>query len=135
MQRLACLIAVLFVLAPAAARAQGDSSEKSTASAVSDAQAQRGEAAFRGNCVNCHTVKQFVTSDFVKTWNERPVFDLFEQLRVNMPQDNPGKLTRQQYIDIVTYLFKANGAGAGEHELAPDDDAMKAVRIRMKTGG
>jgi mono/diheme cytochrome c family protein len=134
MQRLVCLIPILFALAPAAALAQGDPAEKSGGVAVSDVQAQRGETAFRANCTTCHTVKQFVTPEFAKTWTDRPVFELFEQLRTTMPQDNPGKLTRQQYIDLVTYLFKSNGAASGEQELAPDDNALKQAKVRLKTG-
>ena len=134
MQRLVCLIPILFAFAPATARAQGDPAEKSAAVAVSDAQALRGETAFRANCTTCHTVKQFVTLEFAKTWSDRPVFELFEQLRTTMPQDNPGKLTRQQYIDIITYLFKSNGAASGEHELAPEDDVLKQAKVRLKTG-
>jgi mono/diheme cytochrome c family protein len=135
MQRLACLIAVLLGATPALANAQGDAGEKPGSSTVSEAQAQRGEIAFKANCANCHTVKQFTTPDFVKTWNERPVFDLFEQLRVNMPQDNPGKLTRQQYIDVVTYLLKSNGAASGEQEMSAEDDAMKAAKVKLKGSG
>jgi hypothetical protein len=52
-----------------------------------------------------------------------------------MPQDNPGGLTRQQYLDVVLYLYKLNGAAAGDQELPPDDEAMKGTRIRLKPAG
>ena len=135
MQRFGRFIPLALVFLPALAFAQGDPAEKPAIATISDVQAQRGEVAFRANCSTCHTVKQFVSSEFAKTWNERPAFDLFEQLRTTMPQDNPGKLTRQQYIDVVTYLFKSNGASSGEQEIGADDDALKQARVKLKTDG
>ena len=134
MQRFGRIIPLFLVCAPALAFAQGDAAEKPAIAAIAEVQAKRGEVAFRANCSTCHTVQQFVSSEFAKAWNERPAFDLFEQLRTTMPQDNPGKLTRQQYIDVITYLFKSNGAPSGEREIAPDDDALKHAKVPLKTG-
>ena len=134
MQRFGRFIPIVFVLAPALVSAQGDPADKAQAGTVSEVQVQRGQAAFRTVCSTCHTVQQFVSSEFARTWSEKPVFDLFEQLRSTMPQDNPGKLTRQQYIDIVTYLLKSNGAASGDQEIAPDDDALKQAKVKLKTG-
>ena len=135
MQRFARLIPVLCLFAPALLSAQGAAPDKSSAGTVSEVQVQRGAAAFRTVCSTCHTAKQFVSPEFARTWSEKPVFDLFEQLRSTMPQDNPGKLTRQQYIDVITYLFKSNGAASGDQEIAADDDALKQARVKLKTDG
>ena len=101
--------------------------------AIAPAQAKRGEQTFRQTCSNCHATSQFSGPAFVQAWNERPVFELFEQLRSNMPQDNPGGLTRQEYLDVALYLFKLNGAAEGEKELPPDDAVMKATKLKLKT--
>ncbi|MGH7469734.1 MAG: c-type cytochrome [Longimicrobiales bacterium] len=121
--------AVLAPLPAARVAAQSDSARSS--GAIAAAQAKRGEATFKETCAACHATAQFNTAAFARSWNERPVFELFDQLRSNMPQDNPGGLTRQQYLDVVLYLFKLNGAAEGERELAPDDDVMKSTRIKL----
>ena len=46
-----------------------------------------------------------------------------------MPEDRPGTLTRQQYADILAYVFKLNGYPAGNSELSGTDEEMKAFRI------
>jgi mono/diheme cytochrome c family protein len=118
----------LLLAGPVAAQ---DGSAPSTGT-VSAVQARRGEATFKQTCAACHATSQFTAAQYVRAWSDRPVIELFEQLRSNMPQDNPGGLTRQQYLDVVLYLYKLNGAAEGERELPPDDEAMKATRIRLK---
>jgi len=37
-----------------------------------------------------------------------------------MPQDRPGSLTPQQYIDVLAYILQLNGIQPGSQELVPD---------------
>ena len=46
-----------------------------------------------------------------------------------MPTDNPGRLSRGQYADILAYLFRLNGFPAGARELPNDDEGLKKIRI------
>ena len=54
---------------------------------------------------------------------------MFDQIRTTMPEDNPGSLERQQYIDVVAYIFSLNAFPAGENELPGDDDGLKKIKI------
>jgi hypothetical protein len=49
-----------------------------------------------------------------------------------MPVDNPGRLSREQYTDIVAYLFKLNRLPPGDRPLPADDEGLKQVRIEAK---
>jgi hypothetical protein len=98
----------------------------------SGVQVERGEKVFKNICISCHATTQFVTPVFASTWNERPVFELFDQLRLTMPQDNPGFLPPQDYIDVVSYLLKLLGAEIGSADMPPEDSVMKAAVIRIK---
>jgi hypothetical protein len=69
---------------------------------------------------------------FVRAWDGRTAFDIFELIRTTMPIDNPGRLSREQYADVVAYLFKLNRLPAGERPLPSDDDGLKQVRIDAK---
>src|SRR6185503_10730784 len=44
-------------------------------------------------------------------------------------EDNPGSLERQQYIDVVAYIFSLNAYPAGENDLPADDDGLKKIKI------
>lgn len=101
------------------------------AALFSASQVERGEKVHNNVCSNCHATGEFVNPRFAEAWNERPVFELFEQLRTTMPQDNPGSLSRQDYIDVVGYLLKLLGSEIGQQELPPEDSILKAARIKI----
>lgn len=97
---------------------------------VHPAQVQRGEAVFRTVCSACHTAKQFSDANFARAWGGRPVFEFYDEIRVSMPQDGPGRLTPGEYLDVVVYLLKLNGHAAGEQELPVDEGVLRRVRFR-----
>ena len=53
--------------------------------------------------------------------------DLFDRIRTTMPQDNPGKLSRDQYADILAFVLKANGYPAGQKEMDRRSEYLKAI--------
>ena len=57
------------------------------------------------------------------------MYDLFKTLKTTMPEDNPGSLMRQQYVDIVAYLLKFNEV-AFTGDLPMDAEALKKVMIK-----
>jgi mono/diheme cytochrome c family protein len=108
-----------------------------------EAQASRGKEAYRLECAACHLdslggadMAPGLTGEaFLTTWNELPVGDLFERVRISMPQDKPASLSRQQYADIVAYMLQANKFPAGAAELGLELAAMKEIMILMKAPG
>lgn len=128
------LAATLAVGLPDAARAQHAPATPASAprGAYTEAQAARGEATYRANCTSCHATSAYTGDAFVHAWDTRTAFDLFELIRTTMPIDNPGRLSREQYADIVAYLFKLNRLPAGDRPLPADDDGLKQVRIEVK---
>jgi mono/diheme cytochrome c family protein len=100
--------------------------------AYTEAQAAQGEATYRANCTSCHATSAYTGDAFVRAWDSRSAFDLFELIRTTMPIDNPGRLSREQYADIVAYLFKLNRLPAGDRPLPADDEGLKQVRIEAK---
>ena len=104
----------------------------------SEAQAQRGETAYRQACVNCHgpelegadMTPPLTGGTFTANWNDLSLGDLFERIRATMPLDKPGTLSRQQNADLVAFLLKANQWPAGNSELSRELGALKQIRIR-----
>ena len=129
------IIVALLTIASARASAQDPPTAKPPAArgAYTEAQAARGEAVYRATCTSCHTASAHSGENFIRGWDSRTAFDLFELIRTTMPIDNPGRLSREQYADIVAYLFKLNGLPAGDRQLPTDDEGLKKIPIEAKS--
>jgi len=135
MRRFCFLLAVPLVVA--AAQAQGTDSTANAGKSVwkgifTEEQATRGDTEHQNNCTSCHGTEKYTGDAFSKNWIGRTVFDLFDQLKTTMPDDNPGGLSAQQYKDIVAYILKANGMPAGTDSLPSDPEAMRLLKIDAK---
>ena len=95
-------------------------------------QATRGDTEHQNNCSSCHGTEKYSGDAFTKNWVGRTVFDLFDQIKTTMPDDNPGGLSAQQYKDVVAYILKTNGFPAGTDSLPSDPEAMRLLRIDAK---
>lgn len=92
-------------------------------------QARRGQRAFRQVCSDCHYTSEFKGPVFTDAWARRTARDLYRELRRTMPDDNPGGLPRQTYVDVMAYILELNGYPAGADELPPDDEILGGVRL------
>lgn len=131
---------LLLGLVPAAAEAQssngaGEGERLASEGVYTARQATRGERVFTSVCQSCHTTSQFTGEDFRLSWAGRTVRDLFRLIRMNMPMENPGSLSRNEYIDVVSYLLKLNDYPAGREELGTDEEALRTIRIDDAGGG
>ena len=106
--------------------------------AYTDAQAMRGETAYLQECANCHGTgleggdmsPALVGGTFTSNWNDLTAGDLFERIRLTMPLDRPGKLTRQQNADVIAFVMRANAWPSGKTELPAEVAALKQIRIQ-----
>ena len=122
---------------PARARPQGEGARSVREGVYSIAQAERGDRIFKERCASCHQPGEFTTPAFMAAWTGQTADDLFEILRTRMPTDNPGSLRRQEYADLLAYLFNLNGLPAGEAELNATASTLKQVLIEppIKSAG
>ena len=124
-----CLVAVPCGFA----MAQQDSTAKpATPAAYSAEQATRGADVYRGQCSACHLPKDHYSADFQQAWGGRTVKALYDYIRSTMPDDAPGELTEQQYLDATAYILKLNGMPAGELPLTSDTLQLKKFTIDIK---
>jgi mono/diheme cytochrome c family protein len=113
------------------AAAQGGAARSVWNGVYTDAQAARGEKVAVQYCTRCHgqtltgaeAAPGLVGDLFNANWEGVPLGDLFERIRVSMPQDAPGSLSRQQNTDVIAYLLKVGKFPTGEVEL-PTDTAL-----------
>jgi len=132
---------LLFLAAPLAlliaSIAQAQSTDSTAGKSVwqgvyTEEQAARGDTEHQNNCSSCHGTEKYSGENFTKNWVGRTVFDLFDQIRTTMPDDNPGGLSAQQYKDVVAYILKTNGIPAGTDSLPSDPEAMRLLKIDAK---
>lgn len=91
-------------------------------------QADRGRTAFDDACSDCHANSEFRGRTFQSSWGRRTVRSLYRTIRSTMPDDNPGALEEETYLDVVSYILSINGHSAGSSELAADSP-MREVRL------
>ena len=95
----------------------------------SQKQAAAGRTVYSMQCSACHSTSAHSGPAFMKSWQGRTVWDLYAFLKDNMPQSEPGALSDQEYIQVVTYMLSLNRMPAGDKDLAVDQALLKAIRI------
>jgi hypothetical protein len=133
------LLAIMALLAvPAPSSAQDTGSKPATSSALTtlagvytEQQASKGESIYTGLCLYCHDEWDHTGPAFKQNWDTRTAFDLFETIRTTMPNDDPGRLPREDYASIVAYLFKVNKMPSGRKPLPSDMAGLKQIVISV----
>ncbi len=123
-------------------QAQGDHppSRSVNDGVYTDPQAKRGQAVYQEECSRCHSENlaggenspALAGDAFLEKWNGKTVDDLYELIRTTMPADSPGRLSRQQYVDIVAFMFQVNKFPPGQGELERDSARLKDILINTK---
>jgi mono/diheme cytochrome c family protein len=104
--------------------------EQSTLAGVyTAAEARDGRDLYLGYCVSCHAASTHTGPAFRAKWAGRPLSDLFNYMRTNMPQNNPASLDYSQYGVILAYILQINKNPAGQTPLSPDPDDLAKIRI------
>ena len=106
----------------------------------SDAQAKRGEEAYKTHCSECHGgdlmgdgfAPSLAGADFQGNWNDLSVGDLFERIRISMPPSGPTSVPPEAKADILAHIFNQNKYPAGTTELEPKIEVLKAIKIELK---
>jgi mono/diheme cytochrome c family protein len=124
---LPALCALSIITLPLQAQASG---QKTTNSGVySREQATRGQDVFLGMCKNCHTPEAYTTTVFTTKWSGKALSELYSYIRDQMPKNEPGSLSPEEYADVLAYLLRLNRMPAGQDDLPPDATALKTIRF------
>src|SRR5215471_4516168 len=100
-------------------------------------QAKRGEGVYAKECASCHgseltggeSAPALAGDSFFANWNGLTLGDLFERIRVSIPQNAPGSLSRQQNADILAFILKVNQFPVGKTELDRQTDILKQIKF------
>lgn len=98
----------------------------------SEEQAERGAEAYSSSCASCHgqdgdgnppLAGGAIEQSFSTVW------ELFDYSRTQMPQDVPGSLEDDAYVDITAHILQMNDYPAGDEELEADESAMNEMQL------
>ena len=126
----------------------GDNSEMASVwdGVFTEEQAKRGQAVYPGPCGMCHgrrlngapddpdamSTPPLARAKFLRNWEGRSLATLFEYTRATMPENNPGSLTDQEYVDIIAYMLSVGRVPAGDVEIQPDSQTLARTIIRLR---
>lgn len=96
----------------------------------SPAQAARGERLFDSICINCHEIAEFTGPDaYLEEVEGKPLWDTFEYVWSEMPEDDPASLNPEDYAAVLAYIFSVYGMPTGEADLGIDRESLRAITI------
>jgi mono/diheme cytochrome c family protein len=108
-------------------------------------QANRGQKAYSADCASCHQadlggkgeVPALKGDNFMERWHDYSVKPLFDMIRTEMPPlrfrtPETRPLPDNDYVDIISYIFKVNSFPAGNTELTLEK--LDKVQILTRNG-
>jgi mono/diheme cytochrome c family protein len=103
-------------------------------------QANRGQGLYNQHCASCHAdtltggemSPPLAGGDFLANWNGLTLGELFDRIRTTMPQNKPGKLSREVNADITAFILNFNKFPSGKTELPHATEFLKEIRIESE---
>ena len=101
-------------------------------------QAERGRQQYLNRCADCHGDElegdvvehpELAGGNFRDKWDGETLGSLFERIHRDMPQRNPGTLSRETTVDLIAYILSMNKYPPGPQELPRDTPSLKEIRI------
>jgi mono/diheme cytochrome c family protein len=93
-------------------------------------QAARGDAVFQSICSNCHDITEFTSAGaYLEDVDGESLWDTFEYVWSEMPEDDPSSLDPEDYAAVLSYLLSVYGLPAGEADLPTDQKSLEAITI------
>jgi len=109
--------------------------------AYTEEQAIRGQALYIYHCLACHgetmagldQAPPLVGPQFGSNWNGEPLSALVDRIGT-MPPNDPGSLTQDERVDILTYVLWYNGLPFGQAPLGTERSALATMTFETPVG-
>jgi mono/diheme cytochrome c family protein len=103
----------------------------------SEAQAERGAALYAENCAQCHQfdlaggelAPALAGPAFTLRWTGKPLSELFDYMRTQMPLNSPGGLSARQNADTLAFMLEKSGYASGKTDLPATSEALMKVKL------
>ena len=134
------VVAFLIIASVALAAVSQDTQRSVWDGVYTEEQARRGEGVFIQACSNCHgrtlegadMTPALTGGAFMANWDGLTVGDLFDRIRISMPADRPGSLSRQENVDVVSFILRFNQFPSGKEELPREIQTLKQILFKAQ---
>jgi len=100
----------------------------------SEDQATRGQALYYQHCLACHgemmngvdQAPPLAGPQFSSIWNGESLWSLVDRINT-MPPTQPGSLSLQENVDVLTYMLWYNGLPLGNEPLGTEKDMLSGI--------
>jgi mono/diheme cytochrome c family protein len=100
-------------------------------------QAKRGRELYSEECSSCHAADlsgldeapALAGGAFLANWEGLSLGDLSERIRISMPPNRKGRLSKPQIADILAHLLNVNNFPTGKTELDSKTEVLKQIRV------
>ena len=89
-------------------------------------QAATGKEIYQRVCSECHAL-DYYTGATLRPWAGADVYSLYDLIRTQMPQNNPGSLRPREYAAMIAYILELNGLPAGTEALPSRRSALQSI--------
>lgn len=93
------------------------------------AQAEQGEQIFNQECAGCHEVENYSGENLSVRWGGGLLSDIYQDISLAMPPENPGGLTPVSYASIIAYFLSESGHPPGNTPLPGDAFQLRSISI------
>lgn len=110
--------------------------------AFTEAQAVNGQTLYYEHCLQCHgesmngvdQAPPLAGPQFAGNWTGESLLSLVERMNT-MPPDKPGTLSREQVVDLLTFILWFNELPLGTTPLATDREALAELKFETSVPG
>lgn len=96
----------------------------------SAAQVAQGKRLFGSICADCHEISELTDAGaYLEQQEGKTVWEAFEYIWTEMPEDDPASLDPKQYAAVLAYALSAYGLPAGANDLPIDRKSLEAIRF------
>ena len=88
-----------------------------------------GKEMYVGLCASCHQAVSHTGPAFRKKWTGRPLSELYNFMRTQMPKNDPVTLADEDYAALLSYMLQMNQMPAGRTSLSTDTLELAKIRI------
>jgi quinoprotein glucose dehydrogenase len=131
------VLGVGFIVLAAAMSLAGQEQKTVWDGVYTEEQAKRGSDVYAERCAMCHgdslggveSAPPLTGPAFYANWEGESLNALFERIRMSMPLDNPGSLSRAQNADIVAHMLRIGGYPAGTTALEGQAGTLTGIKV------
>jgi hypothetical protein len=81
--------------------------------------------------MECHELEEYTAAGaYLEEMEGKSVWEIFEFIWSEMPEDNPSWLAPEQYADILAYILSIYGMPAGEEDLPTDEGTLEEIVVQ-----